>query len=77
MASVITAQHHYGWGRHFQYIPDVNVSKAIELNYVTQSFGMPNLPRVVLQAKHVDRGHGLDIWSHVLHRIDGEALRNV
>lgn len=76
MASVITAQHHYGWGRHFQYIPEVNVSKAIELNYVTQSFGMYMLSKS-LPAKIIARRHGLDIWSNVVHRIDGETIRNL
>jgi hypothetical protein len=38
MASLITVQYHYGWGRHYIYIPPAAAVYAVKYNVICQSF---------------------------------------
>lgn len=40
MASLISVQYHYGWGRHYQDIPPADAMQALNFNSITQSFGV-------------------------------------
>ncbi|CZR52354.1 related to integral membrane protein PTH11 [Phialocephala subalpina] len=40
MASMISVQYHYGWGRHYVDIPTAEATKALEFNAIGQSFGV-------------------------------------
>lgn len=39
MASLITVQYHYGWGRHYVYLDPVDRIEAMKYNAIGQSFG--------------------------------------
>jgi hypothetical protein len=40
MASLITVQYHYGWGRHYIYIDPSDRMQALKFNAIGQSFGL-------------------------------------
>ncbi|KAG0651521.1 hypothetical protein D0Z07_1950, partial [Hyphodiscus hymeniophilus] len=40
MASLITVQYHYGWGRHFAYLSPRNGREALRYNAIGQAFGI-------------------------------------
>lgn len=39
MASLISVQYHYGWGRHYIYIDPSDRMQALKFNSIGQSFG--------------------------------------
>jgi hypothetical protein len=39
-AILLTIQYHYGWGRHQAYLDSYQLSKALELNVIVESFGI-------------------------------------
>jgi hypothetical protein len=47
-ASLVTVQYHYGWGRHQADLGGYELTKALEFNVITQSFGIigPTLGRM-------------------------------
>ncbi|KUJ12417.1 uncharacterized protein LY89DRAFT_207237 [Mollisia scopiformis] len=40
MASLISVQYHYGWGRHYEDIPTAEATQALKYNAIGQSFGV-------------------------------------
>lgn len=40
MASLISVQYHYGWGRHYVDIPAADATQALKFNAIAQSFGV-------------------------------------